>query len=355
MGIARLADLLRDETPEAIQSPPPEHYRGKILAVDASIFICQFQSAMPAISNRHGDKISVLQGLFNRTIYMLEKGMKPVYVFDGIPPECKRAKVSKDGSGHARRGLRAVQGPGPERHGDLKKLLSLLGVPVIQAPSEAEATCAALVEKGRAWGAVTEDMDALPFGCTRLIRNLKADKKKDIEEYYLPDILKKLQMTQKEFIDLCILMGCDYTSKIKGLGKKKAFKMMQKYRTIEGILPNINPEDRIPPDFQFHYQEARKLFLEPDVVEVTSLTLEWKKVDEDKVLQFLSGEKHLNREKVRRALQKLHPPETSRKRKAKSKASASAEKQKKITNFFPARKSAVHEKPSTGSSPTSSR
>lgn len=303
---------------------------------------------MPVLSNRHGDDISVLQGLFNRTIYMLENGMKPVYVFDGIPPECKRAKFSKDGSGYVRKG------PGPERHGDLKELLRLLGVPVIQAPSEAEATCAALVEKGRAWGAVTEDMDALPFGCTRLIRNLKADKKKNIEEYNLPEILQNLQMTQEQFIDLCILLGCDYTSKIKGLGVKKAIKMMQKYGTIEGILPNINPKDRIPPDF--HYQEARKLFLEPDVVDVTSLNLEWKKVDEDKVLQFLSGEKHLNREKVQRALQKLHPAETSRKSKAKSKASGpSAEKQKKISDFYPAKKSVIQEKSSTGSSPTSSR
>ncbi|CAI9590298.1 unnamed protein product, partial [Staurois parvus] len=253
MGIAHLADLLREETPDAIQSPPPDHYQGKVLAVDASMFIWQFQSAMPPLSNRHGENISVLQGLFSRTIYMLEKGMKPVYVFDGVPPECKRAKVNKDGSGHIRKGVRTGQFPGSERHGDLKKLLELLGVPVIQAPSEAEATCATLVKNGQAWGVVTEDMDALPFGCTRLIRNLKADEKKNIEEYHLPDILSKLQMTQEQFVDMCILLGCDYTSKIKGLGKKKTLKMIHEYGTIEGILPTIDPKDRIPPDFC--YQE----------------------------------------------------------------------------------------------------
>lgn len=316
------------------------------------MFIWQFQSAIPDLINRQKENISVLQGLFNRTIYMLEKGMKPVYVFDGIPPECKRAKVSKDGNGHVWRGFRGVQGPGPERHKDLKELLRHLGVPVIQAPSEAEATCAALVEKGLAWGVVTEDMDALPFGCTRLIRNLKADKKKNIEEYNLPEILNKLQMSQEQFIDLCILLGCDYTSKIKGLGEKKALKMMQEYGTIEGILPNINPKDRIPPDF--HYQEARKLFLEPNVVDVTSLKLEWKRVDEDQVLQFLSGKKYMNKDRVLGALQKLHL--ASRKQKAKSKASdPSAEKQRKISDFYPARKSAFLKKSSTRISPSSSR
>ncbi|KAM5157077.1 flap endonuclease 1-like [Mantella aurantiaca] len=349
MGIPHLAELIREETPGAIQSRPPDHYKDKVLAVDASMFIWQFQSAMPELRNRNDENISVLQGLFSRTIYMLEKGMKPVYVFDGTPPTCKRPKGV---NGHVRRG--AMQNPGPERQSDLKRLLRLLGVPVIQAPSEAEATCAALVKCGRAWGAVTEDMDALPFGCTRLIRNLKADKKKDIEEYNLPQILSRLKMSRQQFVDLCILLGCDYTSKIKGLGKTKAFAMIQQYGSIEGILPAISPKDRIPPDF--HYQEARRLFLEPDVADVATLHLEWKKVDEDRVLQFLSGEKFIKKEKVQRALQRLRPPEPTRKRKAKSTAGgSSAEKQKKISDFFPKSKSVTREKSSTWSTPTPSR
>ncbi|XP_018416425.1 PREDICTED: flap endonuclease 1-like [Nanorana parkeri] len=354
MGITHLADVLRSETPGAIQTRPPDHYRGKILAVDASVFIWQFQSAIPTLNNRTGEDISVLQGLFNRTIYMLEKGMKPVYVFDGVPPERKRAKVSQDGSCQVRRPFRAVESPGPERQGDLKKLLRLMGVPVVQAPSEAEATCAALVKSDKAWGAVTEDMDALPFGCTRLIRNLKADKKKEIEEYNLPEILSTLKMSREQFVDLCILLGCDYTSKIKGLGEKKALKMIQKYGTIENILQTIRSEDRIPSDFC--YKEARRLFLEPEVADVTALDLEWKKVEEGQVLQFLSGEKFMNKERVQQALQKLHPVKTSRKRKAKSGASgSSAENQKKINDFFTVKKSATQSKTSMGSTPTSSR
>lgn len=318
------------------------------------MFIWQFQSAIPALKNRKGEDISVLQGLFNRTIYMLEKGMKPVYVFDGVPPERKRVKGSKDGSCYVSRGFRATESTGPERRGELKKLLTLMGVPFIQAPSEAEATCAALVKHGRAWGAVTEDMDALPFGCTRLIRNLKADKKKDIEEYNLDKILSTLKMSQEQFVDLCILLGCDYTSKIKGLGEKKALKKIQKHGTIENILPTISPQDNIPPDFC--YNEARRLFQEPVVADVTTQKLEWKKVEEDKVIQFLSGEKYMNKEKVQRALQKLHPVETSKKRKAKSGASGSSvEKQRKINSFFPVTKLAKQSKSSMTDTPTSSK
>ena len=36
---------------------------------------------------------SHLMGMFYRTIRMLENGIKPVYVFDGKPPEMKSGEV----------------------------------------------------------------------------------------------------------------------------------------------------------------------------------------------------------------------------------------------------------------------
>ncbi len=61
-----------------------------------------------------------------------------------------------------------------EHNEDCKKLLRLMGVPVIDAPSEAEAQCAAMAKAGVVYGAATEDMDCLTFGCPRLIRHLMA-------------------------------------------------------------------------------------------------------------------------------------------------------------------------------------
>jgi hypothetical protein len=61
-----------------------------------------------------------------------------------------------------------------EHNEDCKKLLRLMGVPVIDAPSEAEAQCAAMAKAGIVYGAATEDMDCLTFGCPRLIRHLMA-------------------------------------------------------------------------------------------------------------------------------------------------------------------------------------
>ena len=36
-----------------------------------------------------------------------------------------------------------------------------------------------------------------------------------IKEFYLDKVLEGFEMSQEEFIDLCILLGCDYVDKIK--------------------------------------------------------------------------------------------------------------------------------------------
>ncbi|XP_066434246.1 flap endonuclease 1-like isoform X2 [Eleutherodactylus coqui] len=348
MGIKQLADLIAEEAPAAVSTESAASYTGKVLAIDASIFIHQFDSALPALTNRKGENISVLQGLFQRTAFMLQNGIKPLYVFDGIPPENKRFKDTKEGKVQFKR--RVNPSLTPDRFKDLKTLLSHLGVPYIQAPSEAEATCAHLVVNNVAWGAVTEDMDALPFNCHRLIRNLKADKKIKVQEYNLPEILKRLKLSREQFVDLCILLGCDYTEKIRGLGRKKAFKMIQQYKSIEGILQVIQPKDRIPPEFD--YITARRLFLSPDIKQVDLEDLRWTPPNDEKVLEFLSREKFMKKDRVIKVLKKLHTPQTQ-KRKLKT-TGTSPSKQMKIGNFFPVKKSVHQNKSTLGTHHTSS-
>ncbi|XP_075050670.1 flap endonuclease 1-like isoform X1 [Mixophyes fleayi] len=350
MGVLRLAELISREAPETTSTPTLSTYRDKVLAIDASVFICQFDSAIPPLHNRHGQDISIIQGFFNRTIFMLKNGIKPLYVFDGIPPYKKLLRVHKGRKVQNRSGVRSTHAP---EHQDLKTLLNHLGVPFIQAPSEAEATCASLVKDDLAWGAVTEDMDALPFGCTRLIRNLKADKNTTITEYNFPAILKKLQLSPKQFVDLCILLGCDYTEKIRGLGVCKALQMIKQYGSIESILAVIRPQDRIPPHFYTDYLEARRLFLNPAVAEVTTSQLKWSKPDEEKILQFLSSEKCMKRDRVQNQLKSLHPAQTTKKRRSGSNvADSTSKKQRKMSDFYKVKKSGIRDKSSMRSNLT---
>ncbi|XP_044309298.1 flap endonuclease 1-like isoform X5 [Varanus komodoensis] len=174
---------------------------GQVVALDASVVICQFCSAMPKIVNRHGQDISALQGLFYRTLHLLENGIKPVFVFDGKPPDLKQAVLAKRALASGVRKGAADPAAGDRkqqllRH-DLETLLRYLGVPSVQAPAEAEATCAALVKSGHAWCTATEDLDALPFGSLRLLRHLNT-KSGDLEEIALPEVLQKLRLTQEQ-------------------------------------------------------------------------------------------------------------------------------------------------------------
>lgn len=119
---------------------------------------------------------------------------------------------------------------------DCKKLLQLLGIPVIQAPSEAEAQCAQLCREGLVYAVATEDMDALTLGCPRLIRNLTSANNEKIKEFHIEKVLNGLGLNQEQFIDLSILMGCDYCDNIRGIGGKKGLELVRKYNNIESIL-----------------------------------------------------------------------------------------------------------------------
>jgi flap endonuclease-1 len=115
---------------------------------------------------------------------------------------------------------------------DCKRLLTLMGVPVVDAPCEAESSCAALCAAGKVFAVGTEDMDALTFRTPKLLRKLtysqaggkgkdgKAKEKQPVIEIDCEKMLSEMKLSYDQFVDLCILCGCDYCSTIKGIGPK---------------------------------------------------------------------------------------------------------------------------------------
>jgi flap endonuclease-1 len=108
-------------------------------------------------------------------------------------------------------------------------------------------------------------MDILTFGTNKLIRKLSG--KDNVIEYDLSTILKELKLNQDEFIDLCILLGCDYTDTIDGIGPKKAYDLIKKYRTIDNIIMQdsnfINEKYKLPENFNYH--AAKNYFKNPPI------------------------------------------------------------------------------------------
>lgn len=88
---------------------------------------------------------------------------------------------------------------------DAVKMLQLMGCPVIEAPCEAEAQCAILCKSGKLYATATDDMDALTFQTPILLKGFNT-KKEAIYEINYDDMLKELDLTYPQFVDLCILV-----------------------------------------------------------------------------------------------------------------------------------------------------
>merc|ERR1719265_1523415 len=213
--------FLQESAPKSVREvKSPQAYTGRVIAIDASMCLYQFlimirenrSGTYNSLTNEEGQITSHIIGMLTRTLRLMEAGIKPVYVFDGKPPELKLGELDerrrkrqeaqekleeavKAGDAEAvLKGMKMTTRVTKEQNEQTKKLLNLMGVPVITAPSEAEATCAALCRDGLVYGSATEDADCLTFGTSVLIRNLMAaeSQKKTILEVNLETALEQL-------------------------------------------------------------------------------------------------------------------------------------------------------------------
>ena len=279
--------LISEEAPEAVKEYDGfGPLNGRKVAIDASMAMYQFLVAVRTgsggqqqqLTNENGDVTSHVQGMFNRTIRMMEAGIKPVYVFDGKPPPMKsgelakriarRAKAEKDleaakaaqNAEDIDRFQRRLVKVTKQHNEECKELLRLMGVPCITAPCEAEAQCAELNKHGKVYGTATEDMDALTFRTPKLIRKLfsqssSKDKSTPVVEIDVEKVLEHMNLSYNQFVDLCIMCGCDYCDTIKGIGPKSALKLIKEHKNIETAIAHLKKNDKkkvVPPDWKEH-------------------------------------------------------------------------------------------------------
>lgn len=158
---------------------------------------------------------------------------------------------------------------------DAMKMLDLMGFPVLEAKAEAEAQCVQLLKENFVAAVASDDMDCLTFGATTLIKNIRT-KKDPVTEISLEAVLKGLEMSMDEFIDFCILCGCDYCDAIENVGPVKAYNFIKEHKNIEKVLKMIEESNKekeeagkqmyvLPSPENFNYQIARELFKQPDV------------------------------------------------------------------------------------------
>lgn len=252
MGIKGLRKLINTHAPASVRKLRKDELRGRAVAIDVSIDVYQLYhvGSSRGIVGSTGMGIHHLTGLLSRTAKLIAAETTPVYVFDGPPPAEKRATLDKRKAAvDSRGGVHVPQ----SAFNDVQRLFQIMGVKYYNAVSEAEAQCAIMCAEDTVYAVVTEDYDVLAFGAPRMIVG--------DEIITLQDVLTGLGLTQAQFIDLCILLGCDYSGTIPGIGPKRALSLLKKHGSIEAIITALE----IKPGPEFAFVPARRELTTPGV------------------------------------------------------------------------------------------
>lgn len=304
--------------------------KGKIIAINAYNTLYQFLSIIrqrdgtPLIDS-HGETTSHLSGFLYRTTNLIEEGIKPVFVFDGTPPEFKNKTIEerKKIRANAQEKWDEAKARGEDKEAfkhaqassqikgnmieDAKLLLKVMGIPVIQAPSEGEAQASSIVRDGKAYATGSQDYDALLFGAPIVVRNLAVTGKRKLagksvfvevkpELIELEKGLNVLGISREQLVDIALLVGTDYNDGIKGIGPKKALKLIKKHMGIDAALLELKAQIKNLP-------EIKNLFLNPAVT--PEYEIKWKKPDSKAIMKFLCDDHDFAQVRVSKAIERL--------------------------------------------------
>jgi len=302
------------------------NYTGQTVAVDASVLLYQFMSSIVTsdgtpLTNAAGNVTSHLVGLLSRVAKITEAGIRPVFVFDGKPPEDKQGELAhrreqrqkaldalekaRDAgdTDEARRLAKRTIKVTPEQSAQAITMLTLLGVACVQAEGEAEAQCVSMARAGQVNAVASSDLDCLALGCPVMLRDLGRTKDEEVTELNLKAALEETGLELAEFVDLCIMCGCDYCSSLEGVGPKTAYQLIQKHRSIERILQN---EPKVAAKaVDWPYQRARELFREPPAKAVPEASLQPPPLKAEECISWLVGQMQFAEENATRMVTKI--------------------------------------------------
>lgn len=326
-----------------------EELRGRTVAVDAFNTIFQFLSIIrqpdgKPLMDSQGRVTSHLTGLLYRTANLIEAGIEPSFVFDGKPSELKagtieeriarREKAKQEyeealAEGDMKKAFSKAQQTArmtPEILETSKKLIKLMGLPVVQAPSDGEAQAAYMCSKGDVYAAASQDFDSILFGAPLLVRNMTITGRRKVPGKQLyrdvkteiidsKQMLESLGVTREQLVDVCMLIGTDFNTGISGIGPKKGLKLIQKHGSLEKVMEETDID--IP-----EYEEVREIFLngpKSDDYEVKIGTM-----DAEGIMDLMS-EYEFSEDRVRAVINKID---------VARKAEANRKKQRSLDAWF---------------------
>ena len=304
MGIKGLNTFIKKICPECITEKKITEYKNKRFAIDASILLYKYIH----ISNINDNcKNAHIIGFLNRIKMYQNNNIKPIFVFDGVPPIEKREilkkrqqakkkindkiellnKLSEETKNEEEKNtiiaeINKLNGQliyvTKDHIDDCKYVLDLLNIEYYDAPDEAEKYCVYLYKLNKVDYIISDDTDVFAFGGYNII---KSTMKNSLIEYDLNLLLDKLGYSFEKFIDFCILSGCDYLQYIPSLAINTVYSLFKKYNKIEDII-NLKKYN-FPENYNF--VKVRSIFLEYNYEIPYEKTYE--KINYDKIIEFL--------------------------------------------------------------------
>ncbi len=308
--------------------------RDRIIVIDAHNVLHQFLSIIRSrdgspLKDSNGRITSHLSGLIYRTSNLIESKIKPVFIFDGKPHPLKEKTLNQR---KKRKEIAQKEYEEALEKGDLVKartkaqqtsrvtdeiikqsieLLSALGIPYMIAPSEGEAQASYMVKKNDTYAVGSQDFDCLLLGSPILIRNLTSSSRRKLpgkksyvkvnpELIRLKPNLKRHGITQRQLVDMAILIGTDFNDGIKGIGPKKSLDLIKNNGNVENAIAKIGSDSS--PTFD-EIKEIRKIFLEPETTD--DYKLEWHPPNNEKVLSILCDKHQFSEDRVKKVLEKF--------------------------------------------------
>ncbi|MCQ1534246.1 flap endonuclease-1 [Methanosarcina sp. KYL-1] len=303
----------------------------RIVAIDAFNTLHQFLSIIrqrdgSPLVDSNGKVTSHLSGLLYRTASLVEAGIRPVFVFDGKPPDLKAGTLNKrkevresawekwetaKAEGDMEAAYKYAQASSKVDHEiveDAKYLLEIMGIPWVQAPSEGEAQAAHMVLKKDADYVASQDYDSFLFGAPAVVRNLAVTGKRklpgknvyvdvELELIELGETLGELGVNREQLIDIAICVGTDYNKGLEKVGPKTALKLVKKHGDIHAVLREKGGEIEA-------LERIREFFSRPEVTD--DYELKWGKPDREKLVEFLCEKHGFSRDRVEKAFERLN-------------------------------------------------
>ena len=290
MGIKDLNTFIKVNACDSIQEYHFFELKGKRVAIDVSIYFYKFLYRNP----------NYLESFFIQAAKLMQYGISPIYVFDGAPPK-EKAKEIEHRVEKKREMKKLVETLEQEVQNvvqntetteeektqkkveleqkikstnkkiiqvkaefirNLKFMFDLMNIKYIQAQGEADIICSFLNKRGIVDMVMSDDMDLIVSGTQFLLREFNLNSNK-IQYYNLAKILETLDITLAQWIDFCILCGCDYSKRVRGMGPKKSIELIRKYHNIEAIEEVfIGEGKRFQAPNSFDYKRSRQLLTE---------------------------------------------------------------------------------------------